>query len=129
MKKILILSLILLNACGTIVDKNHMDVYITSKPYDAEIYLDGDYVGKTNKKINLKGRGSDGNLPSILTLKKEGYEDYEEEIIYADNAWILGNIVFGGIIGIVVDWVNGYDKEVNNHKIDIDLKQIKTENV
>jgi len=42
-----------------------------------------------------------------VSISKEGYETAELTIERKSDGWIWGNILFGGIIGIIVDFSNG----------------------
>lgn len=42
-----------------------------------------------------------------MVLKLDGYKTYETRLEKKFNAWYIGNIVFGGLIGIIVDPITG----------------------
>lgn len=53
-----------------------------------------------------------------VSIKLEGYHPYEVELTKKFNEWYIGNILFGGIIGLVIDPITGAvykltPKEVN----------------
>jgi hypothetical protein len=46
----------------------------------------------------------DRSVPAYqITIKKAGYKDTTVELKRGVNGWIFGNILLGGLIGIVVD--------------------------
>jgi hypothetical protein len=40
-------------------------------------------------------------------IKLEGYQTFETNLTKKFNAWYIGNILFGGLIGIIVDPITG----------------------
>ena len=40
-------------------------------------------------------------------IKLDGYQTYETNLTKKFNAWYIGNIVFGGLIGIIIDPITG----------------------
>jgi hypothetical protein len=40
-------------------------------------------------------------------IKLEGYQDFELQMTRKFNGWYIGNLVFGGIIGLIIDPITG----------------------
>ena len=102
-------SCLIMGGCATIVEGTDQVVLFDSKPSGAKCSIsrvgDGllypEFVTPTSLSI---GKDKD---QLIITCEKEGYE---KAIIYTDSnfaGWTLGNLVFGGVIGIGVDAASG----------------------
>lgn len=101
-KSILLFSVLLLSSCATIISGSRQNVEIASEPSSAKVYINEIEIGNTPVQKNLK-RNQDYNL----VLKLDGYETYETKLEKKFNAWYIGNIAFGGLIGIIIDPITG----------------------
>jgi len=101
-KSIILLFLFSLSSCATIISGSRQKVEITSEPISAKVFINEIEVGNTPNQQNLK-RNQNYNL----VLKFEGYETYEINLERKFNAWFIGNIALGGIIGIIIDPITG----------------------
>ncbi|CAA0230241.1 PEGA domain-containing protein [Tenacibaculum maritimum] len=101
--KIAVLSSVLfLTSCATIMSGSRQKVSIASDPTSAKIYINGIDIGNTPVQKNLK-RNQEYNL----VLKMDGYDTYETKLERKFNAWYIGNIAFGGLIGVIIDPITG----------------------
>lgn len=98
---ILVLSLTLSN-CTTIINGSRQAVSVLSRPTGAEVYVDGQLSGKTPMWANLKRKDE-----HTIKVVMDGYQPYEAALTRKVDAWLLGNIVFGGVIGLAVDAITG----------------------
>lgn len=103
-----LLSLVLfaicsLPSCATIVDNGADHVPISTEPAGAVVIVKGATVGKTPTTIPVSRSGS----AVLVRLELEGHHPQEVAVDTSFNGWFIGNIVFGGIIGIVVDLASG----------------------
>lgn len=89
---------LLVSGCATIVAPGPDLVPISSKPPGAMVYVDGVPVGVTPVTIPLKRSGS-----GRIRIELEGYEPVFVTQDKVFNGWFLGNILIGGLIGIIVD--------------------------
>lgn len=96
------LSVFLLSSCATIISGSRQTVKISSEPSSATVYINEVEIGKTPIERSLK-RNQEYNL----VIKLDGYQQYETLISKEFNAWYLGNILFGGIIGLIIDPITG----------------------
>ena len=106
----LILSLLSLQSgCATIVGGGgSQKVELQSEPSGAEVFVDGVNQGKTPVSLTLERRDT-----HQLKFKKAGYA---EEILMTKkkmNGWIWGNLVLGGIIGILIDMSSGASNKID----------------
>lgn len=97
-----LLACILLVGCGTIIHGGSQDVSVASEPSGATVEIDGTEVGDTPLTKSLD-RGSQ----HTIEISMDGYQ--AEQVVVDKNVsgWVAGNIVFGGLIGLVVDASTG----------------------
>lgn len=116
---IVVLSL-LLTSCSSIINGSMSDMSISSDPSDAIIKVNGMDAGRTPTTIRLK-RGE----THIIEIKKAGFTDYKIVTTKSIAGWVWGNLICGGILGFVIDFVTGnaYDVEprVVNAKLSKDI--------
>lgn len=93
---------LLTSSCATIVSGSKQKIRFDSNPATATIFIDEVEVGKTPFEIKLK-RNSDHSV----MIKLEGYQTYETKLTRKFNAWYIGNILFGGLIGVIIDPITG----------------------
>ncbi len=97
------LALVLLTtSCATIVSGSKQNVKFSSNPSTATIFIDEVEVGKTPFEIKLARKSE-----YSIMIKLEGYQTYETKLTKKFNAWYIGNILFGGLIGIIIDPITG----------------------
>lgn len=116
-KLILVSTVLLFSSCATIISGSRQNVEITSEPSSATVYINEIEIGNTPIQKNLKR-----NQNYQLVLKLDGYETYETRLEKKFNAWYIGNVVFGGLIGIVVDPITGAMHKLKPEEIDGNLK-------
>lgn len=112
MKKFLVASILAaatsLTACSSIVSKSDYPVAITSIPSEAQFTI-RDVSGKaiesgtTPKTITLKSSAGYFKKQSYtVEFQKEGYPSRTVEIVSSVDGWYFGNILFGGLIGMLI---------------------------
>ncbi|HLQ11884.1 MAG TPA: PEGA domain-containing protein [Steroidobacteraceae bacterium] len=95
-------SIVCLGACASIMHGTHQDVGISSSPSGAQVSVDGQITGKTPIVSNLTRKDN-----HIIHLELAGYKPYDTTVTRSVSGWVWGNIVFGGLIGLAVDAING----------------------
>lgn len=118
MKKSIIsaaLSLSLLTSgCASIVSDSSYPVAISSAPEGAIFEITNEngvkvHTGRTPTTVTLKS--SSGYFSSAsynLTFKKDGFEDKTVVIEGSVDGWYVANILFGGLIGLlIIDPITG----------------------
>jgi hypothetical protein len=116
---LLLLTIRLATGCATIIHGSSQKVDIASSPDDADVWVDGVRLGTTPTRLNLK-RGHSHNIK----IQKEGFK---ETTIYIDNqvsAWIIGNVIFGGIIGCGLDFISGGAYDLKPERVDVNLPKM-----
>ncbi|NML20001.1 PEGA domain-containing protein [Pseudoflavitalea sp. G-6-1-2] len=109
---LLFLSVFILNSCATIISGSKQAIDISSEPTGAKITIDGKDFGKTPQLIEFhrkgKNKGDSASKKSYaVKLELDGYQPYEINITRKVNGWVFGNILIGGIIGVVIDVATG----------------------
>lgn len=104
----MVISVIALTGCASIVSKSKWPVTFKSDPSGAEVVIsdeNGKEVnrGTTPATITLPAkRGYFASETYQVSLELNGYRE-NKGIIKADmNGWYFGNILFGGLIGLLV---------------------------
>jgi hypothetical protein len=99
--------------CASIVSGRHAEVSINSNPPQAHVVIRdkrGQQIATTNTpgKVALK-RKDKFIFPAryTATIQAPGYAPAQVPIRSTVNPWVLGNIVVGGIPGLVIDNATG----------------------
>jgi len=123
---IITISIILLftQACGTIMQGTTQQVGISSNPSDASVSINGQNHGNTPMIIDLKRKDS-----HMVKIELDGYQPYETNLTRNTSGWVWGNIVFGGLIGLVVDASAGGMYKLTPEQIDSELRSVQAEAV
>ena len=103
-----LLALFAFSGCASIVSKSTWPVTINSNPYGAKVMIsdrDGIPVqcGETPMTVTLKS--SSGFFRPAryrLEITKPGYQPFTATLSAHVNGWYAGNILFGGVIGLVI---------------------------
>lgn len=98
----LLASLGLLLGCATIISSPRQPVAVRSDPARAAIYVDGVPSGTTPAVLTLAR-----NTPHTVRFALEGYRPLELRLERRVNGWVWGNILLGGLVGLVVDASTG----------------------
>lgn len=95
-------GLLFLQSCATIVSGSRQTIKFNSVPAAATVYINEFEIGKTPVEKDLKR-----NQEYQVAIKMDGYKPYSATLSKKFNEWYIGNILFGGIIGLVVDPITG----------------------
>jgi len=104
-----------LTSCATIVHGTHQSIGISSNPSNAAIWVDQNYVGNTPIIVSMSRKDN-----HFIKIELAKFQPYELVFSRQISEWALGNIVFGGFIGLAVDAISG-----GLYKLTLD--QIQTE--
>ncbi len=96
------LSIIMLSGCCSIINGTKQSVGIVSTPTGAAVSIDNSTCGKTPfiKELTRKNN-------HLVKIELAGYLPFEATLTRGVSGWIWGNIIFGGLIGLVVDAIDG----------------------
>lgn len=96
-----------LTGCATIIEGSTQPVTIKSVPDGASVLVtnragESIHNGTTPVTLTLKrGAGYFKSESYKVVVQKDGYAPKEVEIISTVNGWYIGNILFGGLIGML----------------------------
>ena len=91
-----------LGACATIMQGSKQSVGVSSNPTGATVTVDNQQVGTTPTTLHLSRKDH-----HTVRLELPGYQPFEMQLTRKTSGWVWGNIVFGGIPGVVIDAVTG----------------------
>lgn len=89
-------------ACGSIMHGTKQQIGVSSSPTSARVLVNGVELGVTPLVADLSRKG-----PHLITVRADGYEPHEIALTRSVSGWVWGNLVFGGLIGLVVDASTG----------------------
>jgi len=110
--------------CATIFTggRPNQRVHFSSTPQGATVLVNGKSIGITPLSSQLDRKA---NHQVRITLA--GYPTYEREITSGFNGWVLGNVILGGLIGIIIDLISGSTDSLNPSSISVNLEKLKAE--
>jgi len=114
----IILLLTIITGCGTIIHGTTEQVGVTSSPSGATVEIDNTKIGETPLIQELSRKDSHS-----VKITMAGYESYELIINRNVSGWAWGNIVFGGLIGLVVDATTGGMYKLNPNEVNAQLSE------
>jgi hypothetical protein len=88
--------------CATIMQGSTQKVAISSAPTGAQVYVNGNQRGLTPMVADLSRKDI-----HVIALRLDGYQPYEVALARSVSGWVVGNILFGGLIGLAVDASSG----------------------
>ena len=120
MKKLILVAtaVTLLQGCATIANGGgDQAISFASEPAGATILVNEREVGTTPATLTLNPWNAER-----LTIKKEGHKEYTAPMTLSTSGWFWGNLLIGGIVGMLVDSVTGasqqFDEKHHNVKLE-----------
>jgi len=125
----LLVCMLMFSGCASIVSSSKTTLPIITQPDEATCEItelkSGLVITKTKTPHNAILDASAGFFQRSkfnVKLSKEGYLPYETQIDPSLNGWYFGNIVFGGLVGIlIVDPATGAMWKIYNDTINVKL--------
>jgi hypothetical protein len=96
-------------SCASIITGSSDDVTVNSSPQGALFTTNTAHSGTTPTKITIP---DDVELQVHYSLA--GYQDADASLDARMSAWLFGNILIGGLIGIAIDLITGNYKTHNS---------------
>lgn len=119
---VLLLPVFFLTGCASIVGKDSFPLTINSNPDGATIVLKDEngikmYAGTTPTTVTLAAGEAYFHAKSYnITFSKQGYMDQFVQVKATLSGWYFGNILFGGLIGmLIVDPITGKMWKLKNN--------------
>ena len=94
---------LLFSSCASIVSGSKQNINFNSTPSGATVLVDDVNLGVTPVIAQLERIKKNQKVK----IELQGYKPYELILNRKTNGWIWGNILFGGIIGIIIDASSG----------------------
>jgi len=101
------------------------NVQISSTPAAAKVKVERSGVmgrvepvweGTTPATVTLKRKSE-----YLVTVTLEGYKPTEVTLEHGTNGWVWGNLICGGIIGLIIDFTNGAAKKLVPDEVNVQL--------
>lgn len=108
-------QLFTMSGCASLVSGKKQDVTIRTTPAGADVLIDGTIAGTTPMIANLVRKRR-----HEIQFKKAGYPDITKGTTRGFNWWYVGNLLFGGIIGLIVDPITGAMYKIKPEEIHVD---------
>lgn len=106
-------ALVALSGCASIISGRRAEVAFDSYPSNAHVVIH-DNVGREVASLKTPGvvslrRNRRFFMPAryVATIETPGYQPAQVPLRSTVNPWILGNVIIGGIPGLVVDTATG----------------------
>ena len=95
----LLAALGMMSGCATMMAGGPDRLPVSTNPSGATVFVDNAPVGQTPVMVTL-----DRAKPkAVIRLEKPGFEPITITREKTMNGWIIGNALFGGVIGMVID--------------------------
>jgi len=91
-----------LTGCCSIIHGTRQDVGISSAPTGAMVKIDN--VSSGNTPVVAKLTRKDNHF---VRVELSGYQPFDMTLTRSVSGWVWGNIVFGGLIGLAIDAIDG----------------------
>ncbi len=123
MTRILAILLVaaLLAGCASIIHGSRQDVRVTSVPSGAVVRVNLNNQATTTPGVLTLNRKEIGY---VLTFEKQGYKPVEVSLRRTVDGWLFGNIIFGGLVGIVIDFASGSAYKLTPDEVSTVLTQM-----
>jgi uncharacterized protein YceK len=106
------------SGCATIMSRGPDHVSVTTNPAGATVFVGDQPVGQTPMVVTLDRKLEQ----AAFRLELPGFEP----VILARgkrlNGWVWGNLMLGGLIGIVIDFSTGAARRFDDTPIEVGLK-------
>lgn len=118
----------IISGCATIIKGTNQNISIQSNPSNAKV------VVKTTGGIEVFNgvTPASAKLPKkkeyVVTVTLDGYKEETVMISQSFEAWTIGNIICGGIIGLIVDAVDGAMWKLEPDQIMVTMATASLEN-
>ncbi len=114
--------------CASIVSGTRQEINFSSSPSNASVAI------KTTNGMVLHNV----TTPAVLALKRNqnyiisvnlpGYQETQAFINRDLNGWFLGNIIFGGLLGVVIDVADGAMWRLTPDQVYVQLVTVMNDN-
>lgn len=93
-----------LASCASILAPGPDLIAVSTEPPGAGVTVGGNYIGKTPLTLSMPRKGYTGDE---IVFALHGYDERKVKIASGVNGAVFGNLLFGGVLGFIVDGVSG----------------------
>lgn len=114
------------SGCATVMSGTSEHIRFESMPSGAEVTIDGE-AHTTPARVKLSRRQN-----HEVTFNMPGYLSVQRQVLQSTNPWLFGNILLGGLIGIIVDTSSGASNDLKPDLVYVKLvpdQPVKEEDV
>ncbi|CAE6715328.1 PEGA domain-containing protein [Nitrospira defluvii] len=109
------------SGCATIVHLgSNEELSVSSEPPGATVVIDGTERGVTPLATKVERKKD-----HAVVLTKEGFEENQSRVESHISWWIAGNVILGGLVGILVDVMSGGGYTIEPDKVAVTLKPVE----
>ena len=109
------------SGCATIVHLGgNEELNVSSEPAGAKVVIDGTERGVTPLATKVERKKD-----HAVVLTKEGFEENQSRVESHLSWWVAGNVILGGLIGILVDVLSGGGYTIEPDAVAVTLKPIE----
>lgn len=109
------------SGCATIVHLGSTEeLSVSSEPSGATVVIDGTERGVTPLATKVERKKD-----HAVVLTKEGFEENQSRVESHISGWIAGNIILGGLVGLLVDVMSGGGYTIEPDKVAVTLKPVE----
>ena len=115
------LLLLVLTGCAAIITGTHQDVCFNSRPPGATVQVDG-LTATTPCMLHLKRKWGGYQV----RFHRDGYVDQVVPLGTSFNGWVCGNLIIGGLLGLIIDAASGACLWLDQDNITVTLERISS---
>lgn len=109
------------SGCATIVHLGgNEELNVSSEPAGAKVVIDGTERGVTPLATKVERKKD-----HVVVLTKEGFEENQSRVESHLSWWVAGNVILGGLVGILVDVLSGGGYTIEPDAVAVTLKPIE----
>ncbi|MFZ1764033.1 MAG: hypothetical protein CCU27_10605 [Nitrospira sp. UW-LDO-02] len=109
------------SGCATIVHLGgNEELNVSSEPAGAKVVIDGTERGVTPLATKVERKKD-----HAVVLTKEGFEENQSRVESHLSWWVAGNVILGGLVGILVDVLSGGGYTIEPDAVAVTLKPIE----
>ena len=109
------------SGCATIVHLGgNEELNVSSEPAGAKVVIDGTERGLTPLATKVERKKD-----HAVVLTKEGFEENQSRVESHLSWWVAGNVILGGLVGILVDVLSGGGYTIEPDAVAVTLKPIE----
>ncbi len=109
------------NGCATVFKGSTDKVSFSAKPEGTKVYVDGSMMGIAPLALELKS-----NRDYVIEFRNPGYETKTVRLNSSvGGGWVVLDVLFGGLIGVVVDAATGNWNVLDQDSLNAELEKQK----